>query len=239
MDEIVSVFARSAEQWRSLGRKKPYWSVLTDDRFVPDALNDRHLQEFYATGTDEVELAEKFIFEAGEKLPSGKALDFGCGVGRTTFALGRRFDSVIGADISDAHLAEARANQERFGTDNCTFRLVQECADLGLKNDAPFDLVFTVLVLQHLEPVAQRFVLQALPRLTAKKGLLCFQIPTYHPEYTGDPCRHYGTEMDIHGLPQREVFLVMQQSKCEPLAVFDRDRVGGGWRSNYFIFRKR
>jgi hypothetical protein len=44
--------------------------------------------------------------------------------------------------------------------------------------------------------------------------------------------------MELHAVRQREVFAAMGTEGCLPMAVFEIDRVGGGWSSHYFVFRR-
>ncbi len=37
---------------------------------------------------------------------------------------------------------------------------------------------------------------------------------------------------------QRDVFAAMATEDCLPMGVFEIDRVGGGWSSHYFLFRR-
>lgn len=54
-----------------------------------------------------------------------RALDFGCGVGRLTQALGARFDEVVGIDISSSKVKLA---EELNTSPNCKF-VVNNVAD--------------------------------------------------------------------------------------------------------------
>src|SRR6266404_436869 len=90
---------RSLERtWESLAQDDPMWAICTDParrgrRWEPS--------EFFATGETEIETVMKHISDLGVHVDfSGIALDFGCGIGRLTQALGRRFRKCIGIDIS-------------------------------------------------------------------------------------------------------------------------------------------
>jgi SAM-dependent methyltransferase len=67
-----------------------------------------------------------------------RALDFGCGLGRLSRALGERFADVLGMDISPAMAEQATRLNRRVAA--CRF-VVNPCADLrGVPSDE-FDLV--------------------------------------------------------------------------------------------------
>lgn len=85
--------------------------------------------------------------------PGDRLLDVGCGPGTITVDLARRLapGEVVGVDITDAPLQEARARAA--GVDNVSFA-VADTYRLGYP-DAVFDVVHAHQVCQHLtEPVA-------------------------------------------------------------------------------------
>jgi SAM-dependent methyltransferase len=105
----------------------------------------------------------------------GKALDFGCGVGRITRALSSFFEEVHGVDIAPSMVEQAR---RLAGPDSgCTF-YVNDSQDLGLFETGAFDFVFSVLVLQHMEPVYSMRYVRELVRVLSTGGILCFQLPS-------------------------------------------------------------
>src|SRR4051812_1141904 len=61
--------------WEELARREPYFSVLTDDRFLSDRIDDAARAAFFATGEADISRL------LGDFRPES-ALDFGCGVGR-------------------------------------------------------------------------------------------------------------------------------------------------------------
>jgi len=80
----------------------------------------------------------------GEPVPGGKALDFGCGTGRSTrFLRGLGFD-VVGVDISEPMLARARERDP-----NGEYRLVPD-GDLGGLESGAFDLVLSAFTFDNI-----------------------------------------------------------------------------------------
>ena len=87
------------------------WAVLTR----PGRKGGRwDVDEFFATG--EAEIAHVFSVAASLGRPARRerAIDFGCGVGRLTRALGTRFESALGVDISAGMVDQARRLNAAF-----------------------------------------------------------------------------------------------------------------------------
>jgi SAM-dependent methyltransferase len=158
--------------WDRLGRRDPYWAVLTD----PDKRRGGwDLEQFFRTGSEEI----ASILERAEQLRPGlsrhRALDFGCGVGRLTQAMADQFERCDGVDISVSMLCEARRHNRH--PDNCSFHL-NTSPDLALFADETFDFVYSTLVLQHIEPQYSKSYVRELLRVLASDGLLVFQLPS-------------------------------------------------------------
>src|SRR5205807_4159881 len=105
----------------------------------------------------------------GISLRRGRALDFGCGVGRLTQALCERFDSVAGVDIAPS-MIELANRYNRFGA-RCEYA-VNDTDDLSRFADGTFDFAFTLIVLQHMVPKYARRYIAELLRVTATDGVL-------------------------------------------------------------------
>ena len=108
-----------------------------------------------------------------------RALDFGCGVGRLTRALGTRFGSALGVDISAGMVEQARRLNEAFPA--CEF-CVNAAPDLGQLEAESFDFVYSSIALQHLPtvPEIERYVTEFL-RVARPDGLVVFGIPHHIP----------------------------------------------------------
>jgi SAM-dependent methyltransferase len=161
-------------QWDRFGREDPLWAILTAPGKRHGGWNPR---DFFHSG--EVEIArvmEKLQTTLkGINRVSGRALDFGCGVGRATQALCEYFDRVEGVDISAAMIKQAD-HYNRFG-DRCIYH-VNPAADLRMFGDAAFDFVYTAHVLQHMQPKYARAYVGEFFRIVRPGGLVVFQITT-------------------------------------------------------------
>jgi 2-polyprenyl-3-methyl-5-hydroxy-6-metoxy-1,4-benzoquinol methylase len=94
---VVSALS-TMQQFELLAKRDPLWAILTD----PSRKGNRwRLDEFLATGESEIDHCLRFLARRGlSPIDSAVALDFGCGVGRLTRALARRFDRVYGVDAA-------------------------------------------------------------------------------------------------------------------------------------------
>jgi ubiquinone/menaquinone biosynthesis C-methylase UbiE len=105
----------------------------------------------------------------------GRALDFGCGVGRLTQGLCRHFDECCGVDIAPSMIELARAHNHHGA--RCRYE-VNPAADLRLFADDTFDFIYSSLVLQHMRPrYAKRYIPEFL-RILAPGGCMAFRLPS-------------------------------------------------------------
>jgi 2-polyprenyl-3-methyl-5-hydroxy-6-metoxy-1,4-benzoquinol methylase len=92
----MGTFKELKDNWQSLGGDDPLWAILSD----PRAKGGRwSVDEFLATGQVEVDRVFTWLENHGlSSVKSGRALDFGCGAGRLTQALAKRFERCTGVD---------------------------------------------------------------------------------------------------------------------------------------------
>jgi ubiquinone/menaquinone biosynthesis C-methylase UbiE len=104
----------------------------------------------------------------------GTCVEVGCGPGRMTAALARRFDRVVGLDVSPAMLERARAAVD---APNVEFRAVSGTRLDGV-DDASVDTLVCYLVLQHLPSRAGVLAyLREFGRALAPGGAAFVQLP--------------------------------------------------------------
>lgn len=155
--------------WNGLAKEDAFRAVLTSGGHVPW---DR--ETFFRTGIEEIGAVLTRVRAAGIPHATGRALDFGCGLGRLTQALARHFDRVDGVDIAENMLTQARALNP-FG-DRCAFHL-NDRDDLALFPDSVFDFVYSTITLQHMEPRYSRRYIEEFFRVVRPGGAVMFQIP--------------------------------------------------------------
>lgn len=151
--------------WKHFGRTDPYWAVVTVPELRRENLTDEALAGFFASGERHVEQILATIRKnVDASFTPRRCLDFGCGVGRVAIPLARRCQTVVGVDVSEGMLEEARRNCVRFGIDNASFVLGD---DTLTHVTGTFDLVHSYIVFQHITPSrAERLLRGLLARLS-------------------------------------------------------------------------
>lgn len=159
-------------EWDDLAREDGMWAVHS----APGRRGTWHAEQFFATGEQEVTRILTALEEHGLMPRLGRALDFGCGLGRLTRALSDRFEEVVGVDASRAMVADARRlNADR---QNCAFAL-NERSDLAGLPSASYDFVLSLITLQHVSSrAAIRSYIRDFVRVAAPGGVIVFQLPT-------------------------------------------------------------
>ena len=169
----------SDKEWEAFGRKDPYYGVLSHERFRKDRLNDDSLKEFFKSGQEHIDFVLETIRTSLEpEFSPSSALDFGCGIGRCSIPLARVCQCVIGVDVSDSMLQQARKT--------C---LEQSISNLELvKSDdtlsgvpGPFDFIHSFLVFQHIPPKRGEKIFTRLIQLLSDNGVATVQF-VYHRE---------------------------------------------------------
>lgn len=160
--------------WERLAREDPFWAVL----MAPDkAGNQWKIDEFYQTGVREVDESLGKLAQHLPGLPRGRALDFGCGAGRLTQALGRHYGQVIGVDVA-AGMVELATRHN--AAPHVSF-VHNPRSDLRRFESDQFDLVFSLITLQHVPPELIEVYVREFVRIVRPGGALYFQIPTSAP----------------------------------------------------------
>ena len=166
------------QAWEDWGSVDPLFAILTESKY-------RHgggdVEEFLRGG----EGAVRDVLAETDRLGIGRgrdmALDFGCGVGRLTGGLSRHFSSVVGVDVAPSMLDTARQLLADRG--NCEFRLNQS-NNLRWLADGSFDVVLSLLVLQHLDSTeAIKAFLREFVRVLKPGGAIVIQLPSSVPAH--------------------------------------------------------
>lgn len=145
--------------WNEAARVNAADSVLTGAS--PDV--------FEAAGRSDADLVARHLPEAAA------VLDIGCGIGRVERYLAPRVRELWAVDVSGEMLQRAAARLA--GIPNVHLREVGNGEFLSSFEEGRFDLVFSFLVLQHLEREDAFLYLRDAHRVLAAGGVLVTQFP--------------------------------------------------------------
>lgn len=229
--DVAAKLEALQQHWHAFGQDDPLWAILTTPGKRGGGWD---VDEFLATGEDEVEFVLRAVAERGIDLKRRRALDFGCGAGRLTQALATRFDRCDGVDLADSMIAEAQKLNRHQQVD---FHH-NPAAGLELFDTGSFDLVLSLLVLQHMEPVLIRGYLREFVRVLRPGGVAYFNLP--ERVVLGEPlsAQAWRATLRLNGeLPPFsagrfaaiEVFVRNDSSVTWPASA--RLHVGNHWRS--------
>jgi SAM-dependent methyltransferase len=226
--------------WSHMGITTPHFSVLTNKQFLPGALG-KNLKKFWASGDAEAGSVEKILTRHGlGSLNKLTCVEYGCGVGRVTTGLARRFAVLHAYDISPGHLALARQRAHEVSVSNCQFHL---CSENTLSPLESCDFYYSKIVFQHNPPpIIVRLVENAI-RALRPNGIGIFQVPTYYLGYQFVIkewlATDHGLGMQMHCLPQRVILAIIRDGGGEVLELREDSATGDDRGiSNTFVVRK-
>lgn len=228
-----------ANTWDSFGQEDPLWAVLSNS----DKRGNRwDVDEFFETGRVEIAEVLDHLREAHGESATGRALDFGCAVGRLSQALVDHFDEVHGVDIA-ASMIERAGGFNRHG-DRCVYHL-NEQPDLKLFEDEFFDFIYSNVTLQHMEPYLAHGYIREFCRVLKPGGMLVFDLPTgmradSRHRYFGYRLLRFGyllwhrhllrrPIMDMFGTERGEVTTLVEAAGCQVLHGEETDAGGPDW----------
>jgi ubiquinone/menaquinone biosynthesis C-methylase UbiE len=228
------------ENWDGMGRRAPLTAILTTRMSWSE-------EDFFETGMKEVKELIRDIESLGQGFPRGRALDFGCGVGRLTQSLADHYVEVVGVDIAPS-MIELAEKMNRHG-DRCRYFL-NERDDLRMFGDDQFDLIYSNITLQHMEPrYAFRYVKEFL-RVLSRDGLLVFHMPSerkgrntldYLPRRVSAFLQRLilGGAMEMHGAPRDVLTEFIEDLGGEVRLVKQSGGAGPHWETYEYFVGKR
>jgi ubiquinone/menaquinone biosynthesis C-methylase UbiE len=155
---------------------EPYFSVLTNPKFLRARLTEEARREFFASGETLADAIWRTVhMRLDPEFAPTAILEYGCGVGRLAIPFAqraaRRAGTVTAVDRSVAMLDVAREEADRHGVTNIEF-----CTPDGLRTRARrFDFICCHLVFQRLPSAEGLALLRDLARLIGTGGVGVFQ----------------------------------------------------------------
>jgi SAM-dependent methyltransferase len=198
---VTDRLERAQRFWERQGRRDPMRGVLAR----PESWEQ---DEFFATGATEIAAVMAYLDSLGMPEQRGRALDFGCGIGRLSRALAPHFEGVVGVDVA-ASMIE-RATDLNAAISNCEF-VHNPSPDLHRFEDRSFDFVYSNITLQHIAPELTEVYLAEFIRVLSDGGVLLFQLPAGR--------RDEGAEWDRRGIGRKLRHLARSPLRGSRLAV--------------------
>jgi SAM-dependent methyltransferase len=239
--------------WEDLAILDPYWAILSD----PDRRFGRwDSDSFLESGREAVDALLRAGAEFGLPRSHRDALDFGCGAGRLTLAMSRDFERCLGLDISQRMIAEAR--ELAADARNCRFAVL-DGTDLSPLDTGSFDLVVSLIVLQHIPSfdVKARYI-EEFVRVLRPGGLAAFQLPSHIPlrhrmqprprlygtlRRAGVPPARLYSRLHLHPIrmsfvTQSRVLQLIERAGGRVLDVREEQTVGGVTSAEYLVTKE-
>ena len=224
LPELYEAFAAHVVEWSIFGRDTPWWSVHTHFRKGKSLTSSEKLA-FYSSGEEHVGTAlAQLEARHGVIGPQSSVLDFGCGLGRLALAFARRpFARVVCVDQSIHHLRRARLEIEGLNATAAT-RIAYAVSTpdlLGALRGERFDVVHSVIAMQHMVAPLQAVYLEQLCDALRPGGRGWIQIPVNVSRMSreatcdlGGSIGHGG--MQMHYTPVGHIERALRRRGCEP-----------------------
>lgn len=227
-DKLAALFAKVGAQWHHLGETEPHWSVITNESYFQDKFHTNSAA-FFASGESELDMFDATLARVGVSTSDFETcIELGCGVGRATGPLAQRFRTVVGVDISAAHLNVARAHLLGKGLTNVSLWRLATIADVHALGS--FDVLYSRIVLQHNPPPVMARLLTDLLSQLRPGGIAFFQVPTYKAGYRFLVDEYLAEEndsaMEMHYFPQAALLGLVAQQQCRVLEIREDDAIG-------------
>jgi ubiquinone/menaquinone biosynthesis C-methylase UbiE len=171
---MIPSLTKLRNNWEGLAQSDPLWAICVDPTRRGRVWTE---EELLATGETEIQTVLHYAQSQGLSLDTkGVALDFGCGVGRLTGALARRFHHCWGIDISPTMISLAQ--RLHCTQQHCTFWL-NESETLSRFSDGYFAFIYTSITLQHIPRDLVFGYLGEFARTLRPDGALIFQLADF------------------------------------------------------------
>lgn len=232
--------------WHEFGQSDPYWSVLTDPRFIN---NKWDVDAFYKSGEHSFNKI-KSDFAGLLRDHYDTAIDFGCGPGRVTFQIAKIAGKVIGIDISASMIR--LANERNIDQEKCQF-VVNKKANLKFLPSDSVDLVFSYITLQHNPPEIIIQYLNEFIRVSKNNGgHILFNLVSSPPlrykalhyllgQKTLNRLRKYRykkkSAMEMNWIDKQKIIRHFNENNFTLLKMVREESAGKNWESYFYLFK--
>ncbi|MBD2437587.1 class I SAM-dependent methyltransferase [Nostoc sp. FACHB-110] len=166
--------------WNRYGELDPYFGVLSSDKYQSKNLNEDSYREFFQSGINDfnsvIATVQKHI---DPHFQPRYALEFGCGVGRILIPLAKSSIHVVGLDVSESMLAEARKNCQLNKLQNV--ELLKSDDSLTAIAGRKFNFIYSFIVFQHISPRRGEAIMANIIKHLESNGVGVLHF-TYHQE---------------------------------------------------------
>lgn len=240
--QLEAIFDRTRRTWSQLGGSQPYWSVITNRKYLMENMDEKKREEFYESGRESCRaviqtLIRNDIIETEAGAECLDITEIGCGTGRVTKHLAQAFCRVTAIDVSAENMAVASAAVLEENVSFCLYGSLEDYDKLPKT-----DIIYSIIVLQHNVPPVTARILDAMFRSLKAGGVAIFQVPTYREayefrfdEYMKESC---SGKMEMHPFPQRKVFEIAYANGCIPMEVYQDNLSGQDDFSCTFVIKK-
>lgn len=227
-EELAKLYVKTAAQWHHLGETEPYWSVITQESYLQSHF-EQSREVFYSTGEQEIQFLDNALERNGlESRPLGRCVELGCGVGRITGALAKRYHEVVAIDISAPHLRLAEEELSTQGVSNVKYKHLTSLDQT--EEYGSIDLFYSKIVLQHNPPPVMEVILRNLLAALSPGGIGFFQIPVFKAGYKFLVEQYLQednqTNMEMHFFPQAELLQLVANAGCRVCELYEDDAIG-------------
>jgi SAM-dependent methyltransferase len=171
--ESAPVVVAMRDSWNEMANENAMHHIASDEQNWTEG-------DFFASGErDAARHLDPVLARLGFNPRDKKLLEIGCGVGRMSFNLAKRFGEVDALDISPEMIKRAIEYKEKFGAPNVHFHLGSG-KDLSGFGKGQFDFCFSYIVFQHIPNVDLVFdYVREIGRVLKPGGMFLFQVNGY------------------------------------------------------------
>ncbi|GEM_PF-6323793 len=177
--------------WNFASRVSPTAAILTD-------CTDE--KEFFESARYQVKPLEVL----GLLGPQARVLDIGCGIGRVVKSIYPMVESVLGVDISDHMVEQAR---EKVKASNVSFQRVDGKSLNGVPSEA-FDCCYSFFVFQHIPRSSVASYFREVHRVLKPDGRFLFQMQISEDSTRRDPPAGHPFGIRLYRVSEVEGLLV-------------------------------